>query len=68
MKKLTDSQQKALDKLTNTWQSRHTLRVGRNTLDSLVERGLADRRYPLGSIAFPDTTEYRRASEPVNPG
>jgi hypothetical protein len=66
--KLTVVQQKTLDKLTHEWQSSYSLKAGRGTLDALVSRGLADRRYPLGSRAFPRTTEYRRASEPANPG
>ena len=69
MNKLTDSQKKTLDKLTNEWQSSYSIKAGRMTLDSLVHKGLAERRYPVGSIAFPATTEYRLAQrEPANPG
>jgi hypothetical protein len=62
-KKLTPLQAEALERLTREWQSAYGLRSRLDTLDALVRRGLAERSYEIGSIAFPHTsTKYRRAA------
>lgn len=50
----------ALSKMTNEWQSAYSIRAGLNTLNALVRRGLIEVKYPLGSMAFPRTTKFRR--------
>ena len=53
--KLSVPQQKALNKLTNEWQSPYDLHVGLNVLDALVNRGLAERKRELGYLFSPRT-------------
>lgn len=64
-KPLTATQEAALSKLTRKWASAYELKTSRATLNALVRRGLAENRMPLGSMAFPSTTEYRRAQDDV---
>ena len=54
--KLTESQQRALAKLTNDWRDAYDLEESRNTLDALVSRKLAEVKYPVGSGFFRRST------------
>ncbi len=61
-KKLTPLQAETLERLTNKWESSYGLQARLDTLDALVKRGLAERKYELGSMAFPHSSiKYRRA-------
>ena len=53
--KLSVPQQKALNKLTDEWQSSYKLHVGLNTLNVLVNRGLAERKSLIGYMFSPQT-------------
>lgn len=59
--KLALSQEKALARLSATWQTPYALRVGIRTLDSLVRMGLAERRALSGDVFPRVNTEYRIA-------
>jgi len=50
--KLTATQERALAKLTDVWQSSCALGESLNTLQSLFKKGLADVRYLRGYINF----------------
>ena len=59
--KLSEPQKRAMAVLTSEWTSSYSLRVGRNTLDALVRKGLAERRAGLGELFSPSTSiKYRR--------
>lgn len=51
--KLSKTQQRVLEKLTNEWQSSYTLGEGLNTLESLVNKGLIEVKRELGSSFMP---------------
>jgi len=59
---LSKPQKKALQLLSYVeWKSTYELKVGMNTLKSLVSLGLAESRNDLGAISFPLTgVKYRK--------
>ncbi len=55
-RQLTDSQQKALDKLQDgKWYSAYELQASLNTLSALKSRNLVESRHELGSYYSPRT-------------
>lgn len=67
MKELSKNMKEALSKCTNEWQSAYEMGVKINTLDALKNRGLIERQYNLGAMAFPRTgIEWRLIEEPNN--
>lgn len=53
MNTFTQAQQRALFKLTDQWRSAYDMQERLTTLNALVRRGVADRRYLAGSMFFP---------------
>ena len=51
--KLSNTQQRALEKLTIEWQSSYSLGEGLSTLRSLSNKGLAEIKYDQGSSFMP---------------
>jgi hypothetical protein len=51
--KPSPAQNRAVDKLNDTWQSSVDLKESLTVLDALVKRGLANVRYEPGSLHFP---------------
>ena len=51
--KLSSVQKRTLRKLTNKWQSPYELSESIGTLDSLVSKHLAIRKYEQGYLFFP---------------
>jgi hypothetical protein len=51
--KLSVPQQKALNKLTDEWQSSYELQVRLNTLYVLVDKGLVERKSLVGYMFSP---------------
>ena len=53
--KLSKTQQRALEKLTDKWQSSYRLQESRNTLNSLVRLELVERKSEMGAYFCPRT-------------
>ena len=58
--KLSKPQERTFKKLIKVgdWQTAYSLQESRNTLDSLVEKGLVTRKRELGSLFDPRTAIY----------
>lgn len=64
MQNLSAAQKKAMEKLTNNWQSSYGMGIGRNTLDALERKGLAQRMAGRGALFSPATSiKYRLKPE-----
>jgi hypothetical protein len=59
--KLSPTQERAMAKLTQEWQSAYELRESLATLGSLVRKGLAEVKHGYGSMFLPRAEiKYRR--------
>lgn len=60
MKKLSEAQKRALNKLTKNWKSLYELQESISTCNKLIDFGLAEQTVLPGSLFFPRTcTLYR---------
>ena len=55
---LSNTQKHALQKLTSSWKCPYELRESIGTLDSLVRKGLAIRKYGMGARFMPRNETY----------
>lgn len=63
-KKLSATQQRALNKLNEKFRSAYTMGESLSTMESLVNAGLAEKHIDtLGSIAFPRVHTFFRLSK-----
>lgn len=53
--KLSKTQKRVLEKLTDRWQNSYELQESRNTLNSLTRLGLVERKYETGAGFLPRT-------------
>ena len=63
MTTLTKSQYRVYQKLNFDWQNSYELQENRNTLNSLVKLGLADKKMELGYLFMPKIKIYYRKKE-----